>query len=124
MSEYLNDSLVHQINVQSEDLARQMIEYEHRIESRISEIQRAALEIIKLHKLQVGVSDSIQDPKKSTLEAIDMSDKGLGSILETLLQTSSSLIHSVQESSMDGMSVHRLKHQVLMINKLLDDLGI
>ena len=122
MTGFLNDSLVHQINIQSEDLARQMIEYQHKIDSRITEIQRAALEMIKLSKDQLGISkDDSKIPSSNNLVS---KDEGLGALLESLLQTSSSLIHSIQESSMDEMSVNRLKLQVSIINKLLNSLGI
>ncbi len=107
----MNESLVNQINFQSEDISRQLIELSHKSQGRIQEITQATLVMVKLHRCQVlGPSDDLT----SAMDRIDQ-----------VIQDSSNLIHSLQESAIDSQfSVLRLKHQVRQINSLLDILGI
>lgn len=115
---FLNESLVNQITLQSEDISRQLIELNHRNESRIQEIKQATLSMVMLHRSQL-----LAGPSSSTYS----SDDNLSVVdqIDQVIQESSHLIHALQESAMDShFSVTRLKHQVVQINRLLNSLRI
>lgn len=112
-----NNSSINQIKIQSEEFARDLVEFQHRLLSRTEEIQEATLEMVRLYKHQIlGDKDGL----KGESEAICH----LHGVVDELLSNGASLIHSIQEITMDGMSVNRLKHQVSQINRLLDDMGL
>ena len=112
------DSLVQQINLQSEDISRQFIEINHRNESRIQELKAATLGTVKLHRSQMVGPQNDETTGSSSISSVT-------GRIDQVIQESSHLIHSLQEVSMDSQfSVARLKQQVVQINQLLDRLGV